>query len=515
MSKIGNLAVGLFVLAMPWAAPAEAAPAEAAPAEAAATRPMIFCCAADNDLFRCAVDNKLDVKRVETPQAAVEAAGPGSGVLLLADGYPGKTTVLPAGLLEQAAAKRLRVYVEFPAALPGLTAGFGRELSRNGPPRRTSLERVVVTSDAFGAALKKMQILAIHDCHYVPVAASNPLLAVAKVAGFDRAVYGLEGVQAQPILFEHGSGGLLVSTTKLSQFITARYAPKEAMQAVWAYVLGWLEGDKGPGRKLEWTATVRPSFGRDEPLPADAARRAVQRGVDWHTRSGMILDEEGWKAYNDLRKTRKIDPGNPIGSLPRTRPGDGRFGVLEGISSQIGYDGSQSVRWWLRSDSNGESSLAFALRWKMDGDERSRAIATNLLDWLYLRSGLFQNDPAKANFGLLFWAPDNAQALYQDNDVKAILGCLGTAGAFKTDRWDEVLVKNILATSAPRACTASAAGGWRTPTCCARAGRATGAGPPCSSSRTTRPGRGRATCGCTTRPTGPPCWRRPATPSAG
>jgi len=34
--------------------------------------------------------------------------------------------------------------------------------------------------------------------------------------------------------------------------------------------------------------------------------------------------------------------------------------------------------------------------------------------------------------------------LYQDNDVKAILGCLGTSGILETDRWDEVLVKNIL-----------------------------------------------------------------------
>lgn len=80
----------------------------------------------------------------------------------------------------------------------------------------------------------------------------------------------------------------------------------------------------------------------------------------------------------------------------------------------------------------------------MDGDERSKLIAGNLLDWLYFKSGLFQNNPEKPNFGLLFWAPGNAQALYQDNDIKAILGCIGTSGIFETDRWDEVLVKNIL-----------------------------------------------------------------------
>ncbi len=80
----------------------------------------------------------------------------------------------------------------------------------------------------------------------------------------------------------------------------------------------------------------------------------------------------------------------------------------------------------------------------MDGDDRSRLIAGNLLDWVYGRSGLFQNDPEKANYGLLFWAPGNAQALYQENEIKTILGCMGTAGILNTDRWDELLVKNIL-----------------------------------------------------------------------
>jgi hypothetical protein len=32
----------------------------------------------------------------------------------------------------------------------------------------------------------------------------------------------------------------------------------------------------------------------------------------------------------------------------------------------------------------------------------------------FIRSGLFQNDPDKANSGLLSWAPGNAQAHYQD-----------------------------------------------------------------------------------------------------
>jgi len=54
------------------------------------------------------------------------------------------------------------------------------------------------------------------------------------------------------------------------------------------------------------------------------------------------------------------------------------------------------------------------------------------------------DDPAKANFGLVCWASDSG-SLYGDNDIKIILGGIGTAAVLGSDRWDEVLVKNILA----------------------------------------------------------------------
>lgn len=64
--------------------------------QAALAEPLIFACSADNDLFRVASENGMDLKRFDTPRAAVEAAGDGSAVLLLADGYPAATTVLDA-----------------------------------------------------------------------------------------------------------------------------------------------------------------------------------------------------------------------------------------------------------------------------------------------------------------------------------------------------------------------------------------------------------------------------------
>jgi hypothetical protein len=402
---------------------------------AASASDLVFSCAAENNLYRVMTADGTSYPRCTGPTEAIRAAPNGAGVLILADQYPEKTTTIEPSVFDEAARKQLRLYIEYPTSLPDMTVG---------PARRASIERVVATSDAFGQGLRKMGIVAIHDCHFVPVRAANSQLVVAKVAGFDTAVYGLADVETCPILFEHPNGSLLVSTTKLSQFVTARYAPQDAVQAIWRFVLGWLRPQSKPVL-LQWTPSVRPTYGRDAAVPADAARRAIQRGIDWHAAARMLLDEEGRKEYDRLHADAKA-AANPVGPWPdRSRPaGDGRFGVLEGVSSRIGCDGKQPVRWWLRSDCNGESSLGFALRWKLDGDRPSRAVARNLLDWVYVRSGLFQADPAKANFGLLSWAPDSNQALYGDNDVKAILGGLGTAGALADDRWDELLVKNTL-----------------------------------------------------------------------
>lgn len=400
-----------------------------------APRNVVFCCPADNDLYRVIAAGETEPVRVESAGEAVEVAAPNSGVLLLADGYPERTTPLDQAVLDKAAANGLRIFIEYPSWLPD---------KKIGPPRRTHLERVVVASDAFGPTLSRLRLLAIHDCHFVEVEVPKAHLVAARVAGFDTAVFGLDDVKTYPILFEYADREILVSTTKLSHFVTARYATQEAIQAVWRTVFQWLQPE-GPIPQLEWTPTVRPTYARQEPLPADAARKAIVRGIDWHTNARMLI-HASWKAkYDEYRREGVVNPKNPIGPLPDPAwpAGDGQHGVLEGFSSRIAFDGTQPVRWWLRSDSNGETALAFALRSRLDNDRRSRRAATNLLDWVYFNSGLFKNDPAQADFGLIRWAADSG-SLYGDNDIKAILSCMGTAALLETDRWDEALLRNIL-----------------------------------------------------------------------
>jgi len=421
-STIGRLILSVFIFSLPARAPAD---------------DLVFVCLENNDLYQVVKQMNVPCVRFDQADEAVASLKSGDAVLFLADGYPETTTILSAQVFEQLNRKQVKVYLEFPGTLPGFEFK---------PVRRAFRERVVAVEDVFGEKLKPMDLLAVHDCHFVETETERPLMVLAGVAGYDTAIYGIGDVPVFPILFAHRN--MIVSTTKLSQFVTARYGTQSSMQSVWRFLFKRLLPDRDVP-VLEWQPLVGPTYAKDEPLPENARLSAIQRGIDWHGRAGMVLNEKGWEDYQEFWGLFAYGDAlghQGIGEWPDTTPpyGDGRFGILEGAYSQMDYLGNQKAKKWLRSDSNGESSFAFALRWKLDGDPWSRDVAENVLDWLYGTSGLFSTDLEKANCGLLFWSPDNRQALYQDNDVKAILGLIGTSALLETDKWDEALVRNLL-----------------------------------------------------------------------
>ena len=431
---------------------------------ASVAAPLIFCCAADNDLLRVAVDNRIDLKRFDAPMAAIEAAGNGDGVLLLADGYPEKVTPLDAELFKKAAEKKLRLYVEYPSFLPGVAVGA---------PRGTHWERAVSASDVFAPALAKLRILAIHGCRFVPLKADNPHIVVGRVAGFDTAVYGLPK-ESFPILCElpkrEGGGDVLVATTKLSHFVTGRYAPTDAWQAIWSHVFAWLQpGSKIP--ELKWVASVRPSFRAEESLPGDVEQQALRRGIDWYYNSRTVLHPSMMAKYNrpangpepasanpDLKQdwpfghrvARMPDPNTPIG--------DGSLGVMEGFDARIFSDGTQPVRWWMRADCNGEIAGAMAAAGITLQNPVYLKTGGNIGDWLFFRSMMSQGnraDPKHPAYGLIGWfdspqycgpgSMDGYAVYYGDDNARSMLGMMLAAAAMKTDRYDERLLKCLLA----------------------------------------------------------------------
>lgn len=391
-------------------------------------------CGADNDLYRVLARNGVECSRYDTAKQAVESAPEGSAVLLLANGYPAAPTEVDPALLARAAQKDLRLYIEYPASLGGL---------RGGEPKRTHWERVVIISDRFGKALEPMRIVAVQDCHYIPFQAKTPWMVVAKVAGFDTAVYGLPE-SAEPILFEH-SDGVLIATTKLSHFVTGRYAPTEAWPIIWSSILEWLtEGEVRPDLRFE--PFVRASYDRDEEMPANHERQAVMRGVDWYRNARFLIHEQWRDQWDEAAQWHDRVAPAPRPDWP---VGNGGCGMLEGFSSRILYDGSQYVRWYMRADCNCESAMAFALRSLLDGEPGSREIASNLLDYVYFTSNIQQGpraNPESPSYGLLGWdtRPAGAVVYYGDDNARAFLGTMATAAALGTDRWDEALLKGIL-----------------------------------------------------------------------
>jgi len=419
-------------------------------------------CREDNDLYLTLTGNSNECDRYGTPHEAVNNAPEGSAVMILADNYPGETTNIDFQLFDKAADKKLRIYIEYPSCLPGI------ELDQS---RGTHWERAVISSDAFAPEIEKLRILAIHDCHFVPAKASDPDIVIARVAGFDSAVYGLPE-ETWPVLFEvpdyNDKGYLLVSTTKLSQFLTARYAPYDCWQAIWKHIFNRLI----PGKKLpdlKWDPLVHPAFPEGENLPPDAEAATLKKGIEWYFNSGLILDESMMEKYNrpaNLPVPASADPDLshdwPFGHrtakmIPGITSGDGTLGIMEGFDSKIFSDGSQAVRWWNRGDCNGEVAGAMGLAGMALKDRKYLQTGANIGDWLFFKSMISlgdRADPVHPAYGLSGWndiqeycgpgSMDGYAVYYGDDNARVIMGMMMAAAAQKSDRYDKRLMNILL-----------------------------------------------------------------------
>ena len=423
---------------------------------------LTLSCSENNDLYRTLQENNISCIRYDSPEKAIDMAKAGTGVMILADGYPQKTTLMTDALYEKAKDKKLRLYVEYPSHLPNIEVG-----EVNG----TNWERAVISSNEFAPNLERHRILAIHDCRFVTIEVDNPDIVVARIAGFDKAVYGLPE-QTSPILADitqpDNEGGLMVSTTKLSQFITGRYAPYDAWQAIWSHVLTWIAPNQNVSN-LKWTPDVRPSFTADEQLPDDIEKQALKRGIDWYFNSRMVVNEAMMTQYN--RPTNDGEPasanpdlsqdwpfGHRVGHMPdlKSPKGDGTLGVLEGFDAKIFYDGTQPTRWWRRGDCNGEIAGAMSAAGVALANESYKETASNIGDWLYFKSMISNGDRVDAKspaFGLFGWnesaeyvgpgSKDGYGVYYGDDNARLMLGMMLAGAALDTDRYDERMLQGL------------------------------------------------------------------------
>ena len=376
-------------------------------------------------------------RRFSKGREAVEVAEPGSGVLLLADGYPSARTTVDEKTLQLAHEKHLRLYIEYPQALPNLNFGA---------PRGVTWERAVIASDLFAADhLPKLQILAVHGCQFLPVDAAKPDLVLARVAGYDRAVYGLPKT-TMPLLFRTAQGDW-VATTKLSNFITARYAPAPQWLALWQNLLATLD-PSGAAPKLVAEPVVQPAYATDVPLPKDAGAQAAARYARWIVHSGLLIPASREEQILKLLRSG-VETTSPAAADDPA--GDGSLGLMEGFASQIQPDGTQLRRTPLRADCHAETAMAIALGATLTKDDRSRAIAKNLLDFLYFKSPMHagvRGDPRHPAFGLIAWGTGSAAwevANYGDDNARTLLATMAAAACLKSDAYDAPMLEALLA----------------------------------------------------------------------
>jgi hypothetical protein len=410
--------------------------------EARTRRPLYFSCRADNDLYRVASSSGIACSRYDHAEEAVAQAPQGSGLLILADRYPTETSNVDSKVYQDATRKRLRLYIEFPSSVPDLSVGKPQHVAYG--RYHNILDRAVVASEAFAPALKRLQILALHNCIYVPVQSPSAELVLARVAGFDTAVYGLPQHGVHPVLFKHPNRNILVATTKLSEFEKGRYAPSEAWPSVWRWIFEWL-APKQRLALLRWTPVVHPAYGKNQRLPAEAEMSAFRSGVAWFSNAKLFV-APSWKNVIYESPAARGSVRDPSPSWPL---GDGGDGVLEGFSSTIEWNGTQPVGWNLRNDCAGEVSMAMAFSGVVEKKSENGKIAANLNDFIYFNSALAsgpRGDPRSPSFGLVGWSlPHASDVYYGDDNARSMLGTLAAAGLLQSNRWDEKVLRCLLA----------------------------------------------------------------------
>ncbi len=398
-----------------------------------AQSPVHIATSVENDLLSLFEANQLSYKRHTDAETAIEKAPRGSLVLLMADHYPAKRLSLSDRAFAKARQKKLNIYIEYPASFTGI------DLSAK--DKHIRLERAIVNTSAI-PALDSLDLLAVNDHQFIPVKVNQAYLLLGTVAGYDRADYGISDIESYPLLFQKEN--FIVATTKLSDVLRSRFGPADSWKAVWSFILKQMGYQGEPFSK--WEKELGPAYAKSVPLPEGAYRRGIFDGSEWFYRSRLFIHPD-WQSVFEQRTSKDgikvVYPAIPAGSPV----GDGSLGILEGHASYLNADGTQPVRWWLRADCQAEVAFALSSAAKELSQTRYGETAERLLDHLFnvsnLRAGE-RGDPKSPSFGLLGWATTDPDAYYGDDNARAIIALLGTAGNLEKDRWDEYIVECIL-----------------------------------------------------------------------
>ncbi len=250
-----------------------------------------------------------------------------------------------------------RVLVEYDIPLPAISASASQ----------CKFERLVVRQNdhPITSGMKPLDIFEAHQTYFqfmdFPLKDSHELLSIARVSGFDTAVYGLPE-QTYPALTQlsaSGEGSLLWSSTSISSPAYRRYKPVSRWTALLEQILLYLTDHERMAENPfpEDVLTNPPEgFCFSDENRKKLYKNAIDKNLTWYQRAEMLIS------------------------------GDGSQGVLEGLSSGIDIDGNQTCMLHEgkpneRGDCNVQSAFAFLCGGKVLGDDTYTNIGKNLLDF--------------------------------------------------------------------------------------------------------------------------------------
>ncbi len=395
---------------------------------------IIFCGSESNDLYQLLKKQGITLQHNSSIEQSVQNARRNTPIIIVADNYPFQQVKVTPDIYQAAKKKGVKLYVEYPDYIPGYSQASTQIVGK--------LERGVITSDFFGNSLPAMSLLGINDCHLYPVNVTKSLITFAKVAGFDNAEYGLTDTDTYPLLFREGN--VMIAMASLSSFHKNRFAPVNSWRIVWESILTWLTGEEIALK--EWVSDPAPSYKEKSFLPFNARKNSVQRGCEWFF-NGRFFVHPSWKSLWLHYQSDGIAPfGPPV--KKEFLVGNGSLGILEGHASNIYWNGNQQYRYWMRADVQGEVAFALASASLLLKEERYKRISENLIDYLFYTSNFrtgSRNNKESPVYGLLGWSDTHPYVFYNDDNARAILGAIGASAYLDNERWNQLIVENILA----------------------------------------------------------------------
>lgn len=396
---------------------------------------IYYCGSEQNEVYQLLRSEGFKLVIFDSPEVMIKNATNGSGAVIVCDTYPVSPLEITQETYKLAQLKKIRLYLEYPDKLPDVCV--------EKETFHASLERGVITSDKL-MNLEPMDIIGVNDCYTRVAKVDDPLIVLARVAGFDQAEYGIEDVDSYPLLCEKDN--ILIAFTKLSNFRTGRYEPLGAWQSVWKYIISFVTNDSDFTFSTEWPSDVRPTYSREQSLPADAGKDMISRGLEWFFKGRFFIDPS-WKK---LQLERQGDGLMPVArALPAdSKVGNGSMGILEGHASNIYYDGEQDFRYWLRADVQGEVAFALAAGGESLNNSTYEEVSKNLMEYVLKKSAFRSGkriDPSSPVYGLIGWSDTHPYVFYADDNARLVLGLIGASAFMDYDRWNKEIIENILA----------------------------------------------------------------------